>query len=135
MNYKIKMSFVAMLLLFLAACNSKPALNEEEKAAIHEVTAAEFKEKSVNQVLVDIRTPQEFNQGHIEGAVNINYFDPGFLAEMEKFDKTKPLFLYCRSGNRTTSAAAKLSKLGFENIYDLQGGISNWARNNYQINK
>ena len=73
----------------------------------------EFNEKSVNQVIIDIRTPQEFSQGHIEGAININYFDSSFLNQIGQYDKSKPVFLYCRSGNRTSSAAAKIAKLGF----------------------
>jgi phage shock protein E len=54
---------------------------------------------------------------------------------MGKYDKSKPVFLYCRSGNRTSSAAAKVAKLGFGEIYDLQGGIMSWSRDNLQIIK
>ncbi|WP_372744746.1 rhodanese-like domain-containing protein [Lutibacter sp.] len=135
MNIKLKLVLVLSALLVSLSCNSKPPLNEQEKSAIHLVNPSEFKEKSVNQVIIDIRTPQEFSQGHIEGAININYYDNTFMDQIEKFDKSKPIFLYCRSGNRTSSASARVAKLGFGEVYDLQGGIMNWARHNQQIIK
>lgn len=132
---KLKLGLMLLVLFISLACNSKPPLNEQEKSAIHLVNPSEFKEKSTNQVIIDIRTPQEFSQGHIEGAININYFDSSFLNQIGQYDKSKPVFLYCRSGNRTSSAAAKIAKLGFEEVYDLQGGIMNWSRENQQIIK
>jgi phage shock protein E len=135
MNIKLKFGVVLLMLFISVGCNSKPPLNEQEKSAIHIVKPTEFKERSINQVIIDIRTPQEFSQGHIEGAININYFDHSFIDQMGKYDKSKPVFLYCRSGNRTSSAAAKVAKLGFGEIYDLQGGIMSWSRDNLQIIK
>lgn len=134
-NMKLKLGVVLFMLFISLGCNSKPPLNEQEKSAIHVVKPTEFKEKSINQVIIDIRTPQEFNQGHIEGAININFFDNSFIEQIGKYDKSKPIFLYCRSGNRTSSAAAKVAKLGYGEIYDLQGGIMSWSRENLQIIK
>ncbi len=77
--------------------------------------------------LVDVRTQREFRSGHIGRAVNIDFFKGGeFVQAFENFDKQKPLYLYCRSGNRSQKAARKLVSLGFENIYDLKGGILRW---------
>ena len=135
MNIKLKLGVVLWVLFISLSCNTKPPLNEQEKSAIHVVKPTEFKEKSKNQVIIDIRTPQEFSQGHIEGAINMNYFDHSFMEQIGKYDKSKPIFLYCRSGNRTSSAAAKIAKLGFEEVYDLQGGIMSWSKENLQIIK
>lgn len=77
--------------------------------------------------LVDVRTPEEFNEGHIEGAENIDFLADGFLPNFEKFDKSKPLYIYCRSGNRSGKAAAKLSEMGFSKIIDLKGGYKAWT--------
>lgn len=122
--------------LSVVACNNKqPSKTVTQFGEIHVVTPADFKEKSANQTIVDIRTPQEFAEGYIEGAVNINVFDEDFLDQMAQFDKSKPIFIYCRSGNRTSSASKKLSELGFQQVYDLQGGIVNWSRNNQPITK
>ncbi len=95
-----------------------------------EVLAVEDFKKAVhrNKVqLVDVRTPREFKGGHIARAININYYTgDAFYREMEKMDKTKPLYLYCRSGNRSNKAAHQLAARGFEKVYDLKGGILRW---------
>jgi rhodanese-related sulfurtransferase len=77
--------------------------------------------------LVDIRTPKEFKEGHIEGARNIDFLAEGFLKGFEALDKEKPLYIYCRSGNRSLKASAILSEAGFENITDLKGGYKAWT--------
>ncbi|MDY0780995.1 rhodanese-like domain-containing protein [Tenacibaculum sp. IB213877] len=77
--------------------------------------------------LVDVRSKGEYKTGHIKGAVNIDFYQPqNFRASFEKLDKNKPVYIYCRSGNRSRSASRIISKMGFEQIYDLQGGILNW---------
>lgn len=77
--------------------------------------------------LVDVRTQREFRSGHIGKAENIDFFKGGeFLKAFEKFDKQQPLYLYCRSGNRSQKAARKLVAMGFEKVYDLKGGILAW---------
>lgn len=78
--------------------------------------------------LVDVRTSQEFLEGHIEGAVNIDVNRPEFSTEIQKMDKSKPVYIYCRSGKRSASAADKMEELGFTRIYDLSGGIISWEK-------
>jgi len=102
---------------------------------VHIINPDEFKEKSVNHSIVDIRTPFEFKRGYIKGAENINYYSKDFLEQMSKFDKNEPIYIYCRSGNRSSSASRKLLKLGFKEIYDLRGGILNWERSKNHIEK
>ena len=78
--------------------------------------------------LIDVRTPQEYAQGAIKGAVNIDYFDQKlFLKKISALEKSKPVYLYCRSGNRSMKAARQLASLGFEKIYDLAGGYLAWS--------
>jgi len=135
---KIILKFTLLLLVTISVygCNDKkPSKTTTQFGEINVVPPAEFKEKSLNQTIIDIRTPEEFSEGHIEGAININFFDKAFLDQMSQFDKSKPVFLYCRSGNRTSSASKKIANLGFEQVYDLQGGILNWQKNNQQITK
>lgn len=79
--------------------------------------------------LVDVRTPGEFNNGHIKNAVNIDFYDWGnFLKSFEKLDKNRPVYLYCRSGARSIKAARKLIGIGFPKIYDLKGGYMAWVK-------
>jgi len=79
-----------------------------------------------NAVLVDVRTNDEYNSGYIENSLNIDYLSNDFSENVEKLDKNIPIVLYCRSGKRSTLSANKLSKLGFKEIYNLQGGILDW---------
>jgi rhodanese-related sulfurtransferase len=76
--------------------------------------------------LVDVRTPQEYNEGHIVNSQNIDYSSPNFDEEVKQLDKTKPVILYCKSGGRSADCAKKLKEAGFKKIYDLDGGISKW---------
>ena len=76
--------------------------------------------------LVDVRTAKEFEEGHIAGAQNIDFFAEDFLDQFKGLDKEKPLYIYCRSGNRSAKASRKLSEAGFKNIIDLEGGYIAW---------
>jgi len=132
----LKGSLFIFLAISLIGCNNpKPSKTITKYGEINVITPAEFKEKSVNQTIIDIRTPEEFASGHIQGAININLFDKTFLEQISKLDKSKPIYMYCRSGSRSRSASKKVSNLGFEKVYDLQGGIIYWAQNNYEIIK
>jgi len=136
MKIILRVTVILFLTASIVGCNNKkPSKTTTQHGEISVISPIEFKEKSENAIVIDIRTPKEFADGHLEGAVNVNYFDKTFLDEITKYDKTKPIFIYCRSGNRTSSASKKVSNLGFENVYDLQGGIKNWAKNNQKIVK
>jgi rhodanese-related sulfurtransferase len=95
-------------------------------ARTQELSGASFVEthqKTPGAVLLDVRTPWEFATGHLEGALNVDFENPTFTSEVQKLDKTKPYFLYCRSGNRSGQAIAIMKKEGFKNITELEGGI------------
>ncbi|MFK7749433.1 MAG: rhodanese-like domain-containing protein [Kordia sp.] len=80
-----------------------------------------------NIQLVDVRTKLEYNAGHIENAENIDFFDRSNFAEnFASFDRKQPIYLYCRSGNRSQRTAKKLVRIGFKKIYDLKGGYKAW---------
>jgi rhodanese-related sulfurtransferase len=81
-------------------------------------------EKTNGAVLLDVRTPSEFAAGHMDEAINIDFESPTFTTEVGLLDKTKPYFVYCRSGNRSGQAIAIMQKEGFKNIFELQGGIN-----------
>jgi rhodanese-related sulfurtransferase len=76
--------------------------------------------------LLDVRTPEEFNAGHIPGAMLLDYYNDNFKKSAAQLDKTKPVFVYCKTGGRSSSAAKILRDLGFKEVYDLEGGISAW---------
>jgi len=136
MNTTLKLSLLIFISILTLSCtNKKNSKTDKQLGEIKQISALEFKENSKNNSVIDIRTPQEYNQGHIEGAVNINYYDKTFLEQVAKLDKEKPIYIYCRSGSRTSSAAKKLKKIGFSEVNDLEGGIISWSRNQYKIVK
>lgn len=80
-------------------------------------------QETAGAVLLDVRTPEEFASGHLEGAINIDFQSPTFNSEIEKLDRTKQYFVYCRSGSRSAQAVAHMQELGFQNTVQLKGGI------------
>ena len=79
-----------------------------------------------NVQLLDVRTPEEYAEGHIPGAINIDVFDKDFLAEATKsLDKARPVAVYCRSGKRSAEAARQLASQGYD-VSNLLGGILAW---------
>ena len=97
-------------------------------SSFESITATEAKVKleDENAVLVDVRTPFEYEEGHIEGAININSETLEITVEEKLPDKEVPIIVYCRSGNRSKEAADKLVDLGYKQVYDL-GAMSNWS--------
>lgn len=81
-----------------------------------------LKENPEDVVLVDVRTPKEYNQGHLKNARNIDWFDDTFNDEFFKINKDKTIYVYCRTGNRSAKAQEKLRSLGYKKIINLEGG-------------
>ena len=77
-------------------------------------------------VIVDLRTPEEFANGALPKAVNISVTSLDFPFEINKLDKEKPVMIYCKAGSRSARAAIAMKALGFEIIYELEGGFMAW---------
>lgn len=73
--------------------------------------------------VIDVRTPEEFSDGHLADAVLIDFYDASFADQLAELDRDGTYLLYCRSGNRSGQAASIMGDLGFEQVYDLQGGV------------
>ncbi len=80
-----------------------------------------------NSIILDVRTEDEMAEGYIPNATHIDiYLGQGFIDELQKLDKSKNYYVYCRSGNRSGQACAIMNSIGFENAYNLEGGFMNW---------
>ena len=77
-------------------------------------------------VILDVRTAKEFASGHIEDAINIDFYSRTFLDDLDRLDKTKTYLVYCRSGSRSTKAFNLMKKIGFQKVYGMEGGIIRW---------
>lgn len=117
-------SLAASTIFAIAACNQVQGQQQ--------LSPDEFQNKltealAVKQaVLVDVRTPKEFAQGTIEGALNIDFRNERFDSMISALDKQKTIFVYCASGGRSEDAAAQLRQKGFSKVMDLKGGIIAW---------
>ncbi|WP_127141010.1 rhodanese-like domain-containing protein [Flagellimonas marinaquae] len=88
---------------------------------------AEQLQNDDNAFILDVRTPEEVEEGYIPGATNIDiYLGQEFMDELEKLDKSKNYYVYCRSGNRSGQACALMNSIGIANAYNLEGGFMNW---------
>ena len=77
-------------------------------------------------VIIDVRTSSEFTNGHIDNAINIDFYSESFESEISKLGKGKPYLIYCRSGNRSRGALDTMVKLSFKEVYHLSAGIIGW---------
>ena len=118
-------SILKYILLVAFTIFSCSLINNESINQMNSDELMEFIELN-DAILVDVRTEDEYNSGYIENSLNIDYFSNDFSVNADKLDKNTPIILYCRSGNRSSMSANKISKLGFKEIYNLEGGILEW---------
>lgn len=120
--------FSLLTLLFLS-CNSNSQTSNDKEAFYLQLAPQEFADKLKsleNAILLDVRTPEEYNSKHIGNATNINFNAPNFDQEIAKLDKSKTILVYCLGGGRSAAAAQKMQAMGFNAIYELKGGMMNW---------
>lgn len=120
-----------VLTVLLSSCKDSAA----QQSTLLEPQELEDVLASKQVYFVDVRTPKEFDAGHIENAVNIDFKSPNFETEIKKLDSSKPIVVYCRSGRRSALSTNTLVKVGFTEIYDLKGGIINWNKQGKELVK
>lgn len=91
--------------------------------------------KNPDFVILDIRTPEEFESGHIERAININYHNDTFVEDLNKLDKNKTYLVYCRTGRRSGDAVGIMTKQGFKELYRTDGDIVKWKSEGLPVTK
>ena len=117
MKYFFILSFTLFFSCNLINNNSVNEIDSDELTEFLQINDA---------ILVDVRRDDEYINGHIENSINIDYMSDEFVTNTERLDKNKPIILYCRSGRRSYLSAIKLSKNGFKEVYNLEGGILSW---------
>jgi len=112
------------LILILSACGFA---NYSSRYIAQDIDVKAFKlelAKHTEAQLLDVRTPEEWANGTIEGAILVNFFDQNFVSEIESLDPSKAVFVYCKAGGRSKKAMHKMLALGFREIYNLKGGYT-----------
>lgn len=116
-------ALLALLALLAVACGGDTRVVE----TVDPATAAEYIEDA-NAVLLDIRTPEEFTEARIDGAVNIDFYADDFEAKIADLDRATPYVVYCRSDNRSGQAMELFRELEFDEVREIDGGIVAWMR-------
>ena len=118
---KLIASFAALILL--AGCSSTGS------ATTVNLNVSEFSQKITEPgvIIVDVRTPDEFASGHIEGALNIDFNSGNFANEITRLNPSETYAVYCRSGSRSGQAASIMHKAGFHDVSNLNGGVIDWT--------
>lgn len=124
MKKYLTISLAAIAILFNSCTNGQT--NTTAKTNLSAIEFADkIKEQSTATVL-DVRTPSEFSKGHLVNALNYDWNGNEFEKQISQLDKSKPVFVYCLSGGRSSSAANKMRSDGFKTVYELDGGIMKW---------
>ncbi len=125
---KIVSQFLVLFAAFAISCQSQTTSN------VLDAPAFQTKVKETPKgVVLDVRTAQEYSEGYIPNALNIDYNSDSFKAQVSKLDSSATYFVYCRSGKRSAGAAAYMRSIGFSKVYELNGGIVSWGENKYPI--
>lgn len=101
----------------------------QQKKEVKLVSPEQFSQEIVKEKgqLIDVRTPNEYSAGHIEGAQNINLHDDSFTVQINKLDKKQTVYVYCKAGRRSAEASSVLKQNGFKNVVELDGGTDAWT--------
>ncbi len=135
-TYAMKFSkiFTLGLIFFLFQTSILFAQSTDSATVVPAETFEKMLKKKRN-ILLDVRTPEEMAEGHIEKAANLDFLDESFPEKIESLNKNKTYLLYCRSGKRTAKAGAMMKAAGFKNIYMLDGGITTWVEEGKSVEK
>jgi rhodanese-related sulfurtransferase len=132
-----KATTIVIALSLLIAFTPRFAAAQATKPAVKQIDTQQFNKmrSEKDTVVLDVRTPQEFNQGHVPGAVNLDINDPQFPQKVEKLDKSKTYLVHCARGVRSARAARLMSPMGFTSLFDYHGGFEAWKQSGKPIER
>ncbi len=132
-TYPLFLAFMIMALLALGKASiAETDTPKEETQVIKNISPQEAhvliekNKKNPDFVILDVRTPEEFSEGHIENAVNLDFYSDNFKEDLGKLDKNKTYLTHCRSGSRSAKTLNLMKELGFKEAYNITGGIVQW---------
>jgi rhodanese-related sulfurtransferase len=123
--------------LLLGVMAGTSSFAQSTKPAVKQIDIGQFDKlrQEKGNVVLDVRTAQEFNQGHVPGAVNVDISDPQFKTKIEGLDKSKTYLVHCAKGVRSARATKIMVPLGFGEILDYHGGFDEWKKAGKPVEK
>lgn len=125
---KTRLLFVLALMLLMAGAIQAQTLKEVDSKKVYNML-----QKDESLVVLDVRSPEEFNDGHVEGAINIDIRRADAFSRINKLDRNATYVVYCRTGNRSKVAVDHMMRSGFNIIYHMTDGIIGWNANKLPI--
>jgi phage shock protein E len=123
---RTRIVWLVVIGLSLAACGGSATAVLGVETVAPAQAASVLEEAPPGLVVLDVRTPEEFAQGHLADAVNLDFYAADFGDRLAQLDPAISYVLYCRSGNRSGTTAEMMTELGFEEVYEVDGGILAW---------
>ncbi len=131
MKNALKYCVLVLSVLALYSCggngNSGEGSGIAKDVSVEEFSKMLAEKGSTNAQLIDVRTPEEYEAGHVGGAPLMNFYDDNFAAQLKTLDKNKPVLVYCKSGGRSGKAMDLMNEMGFTEVYNLDGGYNAWV--------
>jgi len=117
---------LAMILLVGTGCGPLSTAEDSGVRVLAPSVALELLETERHRQIIDVRTLQEFSEGHLDNAVLMDFYEDDFAAAIDDLDRDQPYVIYCRSGNRSGQTRQLMEDLGFTDVVDIDGGIESW---------
>jgi len=140
-NNMIRNLMILSFFVVIAGCAKNKAVSAvyDQKVNSEDLSSEQaydlIKQKNTEYILLDVRTPREYNEGHIPGAVNIDFFSSNFNILLNNLDKTKKYIVYCKSGYRSGKAVREMENRGFKEIHNMVDGFDGWRNKNFPVEK
>jgi len=128
---KIKILFLLLFMLL----STVTALEAQNKTEVNSKQAITLLQKDSKLIVLDVRTPEEFKEGHIKGAVNIDIRQEDAFRKIDKLDRKAKYLVYCRTNHRSGIAVDHMIQSGFMNVYQMIDGFPGWVANKLAVQK
>ena len=128
---KIKFLISAIVLVLSSFIGAQA----QNKIEVNSKQANALLQKDTKIIVVDVRTPEEFNAGHIKGALNIDVYEPDAFKKIDKLNKNSKYIVHCRTNRRSGIIVDHMIKSGFKNVFQMMDGFPGWEGNKFPVQK